>query len=208
MMRLPMFPLGSVLMPSIVLPLHVFEPRYRDLVQDCLAGDRAFGVVLIERGSEVGGDDVRTDVGTVAHVSEAAELPDGRWAVVAVGVRRLRVTRWLSDGPYPLAEVEDWPDPPPGLDHDASLAVVIGKLRRCLALSAEAGDPAAPATLELSEDPVLAGYQASIVAPLGPHDQQRLLRAVTPEDRLQQLGALLDETLEVLRLRLGSPGPE
>ena len=89
--RLPMFPLGSVLVPSAGLPLHVFEPRYRALVQDCLAGDREFGVVLIERGSEVGGDDVRTSVGTVARIVEATELPDGRWAVAAVGVRRVRV---------------------------------------------------------------------------------------------------------------------
>ena len=56
---LPMFPLGTVLLPGAVLPLHVFEPRYRQLVQDCLAGEPEFGVVLIERGSEVGGGDQR-----------------------------------------------------------------------------------------------------------------------------------------------------
>ena len=81
-----MFPLGCVLFPSVVLPLHVFEPRYRTLVQTCLDDDREFGVVLIERGSEVGGDDVRTDVGTVARIVEAEQLPDGRW--VAGGGRR------------------------------------------------------------------------------------------------------------------------
>ena len=206
-MQLPMFPLGSVLVPSAGLPLHVFEPRYRELVQDCLAGDRDFGVVLIERGSEVGGDDVRTDVGTVAHIAEAVEIPDGRWAVVAVGVRRLRVTRWLPDDPYPQAEVEDWPDPAPGPGHAASLTAVVAQLRRCLALAAEAGDPAAPATIELSEDPVLAGYQATTVAPLGPHDQQQLLCAPTPDQRIEHLEALLADAGEVLQLRLGSPGP-
>ena len=66
-----MFPLGSVLLPSMVLPLHVFEPRYRALVRDVLDGDGEFGVCLISRGHEVGGDDVRTDVGTVARVHEA-----------------------------------------------------------------------------------------------------------------------------------------
>ena len=86
-----MFPLGAVLFPSMVLPLHVFEPRYRALTRDCLAGDRRFGVVLIERGSEVGGGDVRFSVGTAAQIVEAAELPDGRFALGTVGVQRVRV---------------------------------------------------------------------------------------------------------------------
>ena len=114
--ELPMFPLGGVLFPSMVLPLHVFEPRYRALVRDCLDGDGEFGVVLIERGSEVGGDDVRTDVGTMAHILQAEELDDGRWVVAAVGTRRLRVRSWLPDDPYPRAAVDDWPDAPPASD--------------------------------------------------------------------------------------------
>lgn len=201
-----MFPLGSVLVPSAGLPLHVFEPRYRALVRDCMAGDRELGVVLIARGSEVGGDDVRTDVGTVARIVEATELPDGRWAMVGVGVRRVRVRRWLPDDPYPVAEVEDWPDPAPGPGHTAALDQTIGRLRRCLGLAAEAGDPAAPATIELSEDPVLAGYQAGAVAPLGPLDQQHLLAAATPDERIDRLSTLLDGAIEVLELRLGSSG--
>ena len=67
-----MFPLGTVLLPGAVLPLHVFEPRYRALVADCLAGEQEFGVVLIERGSEVGGVDVRRDIATVARIVEMA----------------------------------------------------------------------------------------------------------------------------------------
>ena len=106
-----MFPLGTVLLPSLLLPLHVFEPRYRTLVDDCVAGDGEFGVVLIERGSEVGGGDVRTDVGTVARILEVERFDDGRFAVAAVGTRRIRVERWLDDDPYPRAEVHDWPDP-------------------------------------------------------------------------------------------------
>ncbi len=74
-----MFPLGTVLLPGMPLSLHVFEPRYRQMVDDCRAGDGTFGVVLIERGSEVGGGDVRTDVGTLTRIVEARELPDGRW---------------------------------------------------------------------------------------------------------------------------------
>ncbi len=197
-----MFPLGSVLVPSLALPLHVFEPRYRALVQTCLAGDREFGVVLIERGSEVGGDDVRSDVGTVARITEAAELPDGRWALGAVGVRRLRVRAWLPDDPYPQADVDDWPDAEAGPECADRAAAVVARLRQALALAAEAGDAVAPATIGLSDDPVLVGHQAAAIAPIGPLDQQRLLRSATPEDRLEALDELLIDAIEVLGLRL------
>ena len=63
-----MFPLGTVLFPSGVLPLRVFEPRYRDMLEDLLSGNREFGVVLIERGSEVGGGEVRSGIGTMARI--------------------------------------------------------------------------------------------------------------------------------------------
>jgi uncharacterized protein len=198
-----MFPLGSVLVPAQRLPLHVFEPRYRALVRDCLAARREFGVVLIERGSEVGGDDARSDIGTVARITEAAALPDGRFVLDTVGVHRLRVRAWLPDDPYPLADVDDWPDPPPGTGHEALLASTVLRLRRVLALAAEAGDAAAPATIELTQDPVLAGYQAAAIAPIGPFDRQRLLGAATPELRLADLGELLTGVAEVLELRLG-----
>jgi Lon protease-like protein len=197
-----MFPLGTALVPSAGLPLHVFEPRYRDLVRDCLAGVPEFGVVLIARGSEVGGGEVRTDVGTVARIVESAELPDGRWALVAVGVRRIRVAAWLPDDPYPRAEVDDWPDPPPGPDHAAHLDRTVAVLRRALALTAEVGEQAAPATLELADDPVLAGYQAVAVAPIGPLDRYSLLVAESPEARLDGLDTLLHAAIEVLELRL------
>ena len=198
-----MFPLGTVLVPSAGLPLHVFEPRYRALVRDCLAGDKEFGVVLIERGSEVGGQDVRTDVGTVARILEAVELPDGRWALATVGVRRVRVLEWLPDDPYPVAELVDWPDPDPGDGYEVALTDCTARLRRALALAAEAGDATAPATIELSADPVLASYQATAVAPLGPFDRQRLLTADTPEARVAQLAELLRDAIDLLELRLG-----
>src|SRR5438445_9063509 len=102
---LPMFPLQTVLFPGVAMPLHVFEPRYRALTRHCLDGDGRFGVVLIERGSEVGGGDVRVSVGTRALIVESAELPDGRWVLMVVGVERVEVSRWLPDDPYPQAEV-------------------------------------------------------------------------------------------------------
>jgi Lon protease-like protein len=150
----------------------------------------------------VGAGEVRSEVGTRARIVEAEELPDGRWALVTVGARRLRVERWLPDDPYPVADVEEWPDPQPGPGHADAMVEVVARLRRVLALAAEAGDPAVPATIELSPDPVLAAYQVAAVGPFGPLDRQRLLTAPSPERRAALLTTLLDDAAETLALRL------
>jgi Lon protease-like protein len=198
---LPMFPLGTVLLPGAVLPLHVFEPRYRALVADCLAGEPEFGVVLIERGSEVGGGDVRRDVGTVARIVEITQLPGDRYALVTVGTRRIRVERWLDEEPYPRAEVTAWPEADDG-GHGPAVEELLAQLRRVLALLAELGEPAAPATTAIADDPVLATYHLAALAPLGPDDRDRLLRAPGPGERRQLLGAALADAEAMLRFRL------
>jgi Lon protease-like protein len=197
-----MFPLGTVLFPSLFLPLHVFEPRYREMTRRCMEGDREFGVVLIERGSEVGGNDVRTSVGTIARIVEAEELEDGRWVLAAVGTRRFIVNDWLVDDPHPRADIEEWPDDTPARDLGVDYDAVRSRLRRVLALTSELAEPAAAATIELSDEPTLGSYQAAAISPLGPADHQRLLASPGPEDRLRQLDALLTDEEELLRARL------
>jgi len=197
-----MFPLGTVLFPSVYLPLHVFEPRYRELTRQCLAGSREFGVVLIERGSEVGGDDVRTGVGTVARIVEAHEFEDGRWMLATVGSHRIRVLEWLPDDPYPRAQIEAWDDAAPGEDISDRYADAVALTRRVLALKAELGEPAVDATIEVSDEPRLGSYQLAAVAPLGPMDQQALLAAPGPDERLRALVTLLDDEEGYLRTRL------
>jgi len=198
----PMFPLGTVLFPSILLPLHVFEPRYRQLTVDCIRDDLEFGVVLIERGSEVGGGDVRTDVGTFARIVRAQPFPDGRWALATVGTTRLRVTQWLPDDPYPSADVAPFPDAPAGPHAADELERAVTLLRQVLALKAELGEPAAPATAELSDDLVVASYQVAALAPLGPMDHQRLLVAPGPDERIALTLELLEEERAFLDARL------
>ena len=196
-----MFPLGTVLLPRGLLPLHVFEERYRVMMRHLAEADPPeFGVVLIERGSEVGGGDVRSSVGTVARVLRAEELPDGRWQLVAGGVRRVRVARWLPDDPYPLAEVEDLPDAAAVADLD--VAPVVAHLRRLLALRAEAGEPAPPASVEVSDDAAVASWQVALQAGLSPMDAQAVLAAPGPVERIDLLARLLDEQEELLRFRL------
>lgn len=202
-----MFPLGTVLVPFAHLPLHIFEPRYRALVRDCLAGEREFGVVLIERGSEVGGGDTRFGVGTVAHITQAAELPDGRWLLDAVGTDRFRVVRWLPDDPYPQAEVEtldEEPDPSPEASEWRDSVERL--LRQVLALQVELGDPSPPVNLDLDldlgPDPGWAAYAATILSPIGPLDTQRLLEEHGPLERLRHLERLLTEARATLQHRI------
>jgi Lon protease-like protein len=198
---LPMFPLNTVLFPGVALPLHVFEPRYRAMTRHCLDGDGRFGVVLIERGSEVGGDDVRVSVGTCARIVDAAELPDGRWVLMALGVERIRVRRWLPDDPYPRAEVDVLDEVPAGPGAAGRRDEVERLLRRALALKAELGEPAPPATVELDPDPASAAYQAAALAPLGPFDHQRVLEQDGPDARLSLLATALADEVDVLAQR-------
>ena len=208
---MPMFPLGSVLLPGGVLPLHVFEPRYRQLVKDCMATDEhEFGVTLIERGFEVGGGDVRTMVGTVARMMQVAELDDGRYALLTVGTRRIRVDQWLPDDPYPLADVEDWPDDDAhdeSLEADMSEAIAAtwSRVRRMNALAAELGDVHAEVAAEISADPLVASYHLCSLAPLGPADQQRLLAAPSVRARIDLLGQALDDAEAMQQFRLQHP---
>jgi Lon protease-like protein len=205
-----MFPLGTVLLPGEFLPLHVFEPRYRTLVHDCLKGAPEFGVVLIVRGSEVGGGDVRAQVGTIARLVEAVELPDGRFAINCAGTRRVRVQRWLDDDPYPRADVDDWKDESLDTFDPDALVAVERTLRRVLALAAEMGDPVARVATEISDDPVLATYHLCALAPLGPADRYQLLTRAGPSERLELLTTLLAEIEAdlVLRLEGGTAGDD
>jgi Lon protease-like protein len=197
-----MFPLGSVLFPTMVLPLHVFEPRYRALARDVVDGDGRFGVVLIERGSEVGGDDVRTSVGTVAEVIDSRELDDGRWVLAAVGRERIRISGWLPDDPYPKAEVAELADEAVG-DVVVDLDPLLARLRRTLALQSELGEARAPADVELSPEPAVASLQIGAIGPFGPADQQRVLATTDPSRRLALVDRLLTEATELIEARLG-----
>lgn len=198
---MPMFPLAAVLFPHLGLPLHVFEPRYRVLVHDCLRQGNEFGVVLIERGREVGGGDERFGVGTVARIVQATELNDGRWLVEVVGDRRIEIRSWLPDDPYPLALVASI-DEERLTRRDAAFEAAEKAVRRALALASDLGEPVPPAAIRLDDDPHTAAYQLAALAPVGPLDHQRLLEATTVRERLGELLALVTDAADVLALRL------
>jgi len=201
---LPMFPLGRVLFPYELLPLQVFEPRYLAMVRDLREGNGEFGVVLIERGFEVGGGDQRFTVGTAARIARVEETEPGRCLVLAVGLRRVRVTAWLPDDPYPLARVAAAPDAPAPIGGVDGIARVEAGLERVRALHAAAGADIPDALPDLHGDPGVALFQACALAPVGPLDCQRLLEADGFTGRLALLEELLADAEDLLRLRLAN----
>lgn len=203
---LPMFPLGTVLMPYMVLPLHIFEPRYRTMFRDLMDGDREFGVVQIARGSETGGGDVREDTGTVARILQAEELEDGRWVAVTVGTRRLRVLEWYPDDPYPQARVEELPEDLVDDDVRNRCGVLLPRVRRLLALRSELGDDTVPSTFEVAEDDAVACWQLLVLTPLVALDAQRLLETDGWDTRLARFDELLGELEETSALELRRRG--
>jgi hypothetical protein len=202
--RLPMFPLGTVLFPSMVLPLRIFEPRYLEMISVCLEGDKRFGVVLITRGSEVGGGEGRSDIGCTASIVQV-QSGDSQMFLATVGTGRIRVLEWLSDDPFPQAMVERWcdPQPPEGIAH--TVGQLDAAFRNVLALAGELGEWSVPLSIELDDDPALALFQMCAASPIGPFDRHRLLCAESVADRADMLEEMLDDTSVMLRARLGRP---
>lgn len=185
--ELAMFPLGSVLFPGMPLQLRVFEPRYRAMLLSVLGEtEHEFGVVLIERGSEVGGGDVRFGVGTVARIV-SVEQAVGSIVLLATGAERFEVVRWLQDDPFPRAQVRELA----AVELDAStrseLAAAEAVVRATIARASEFVDLSWPADIELSPELAQHLWQVAGIAPLNSLDQYALLRSRTASELLARL---------------------
>ena len=196
---LPIFPLGTVLFPYMPLQLRLFEERYLVMLSRVLEQEPAeFGVVLIERGQEVGGGEQRFRYGTVAQIAQL-EAPEGYVVLVAVGTRRFEVDEWMPDNPYPEASVSlvsvlEWSDDLHPLREEAEATV-----RRVLALAAEFGEQEWPADLELSDEPRAAAWQLAGIAPVGPLDQIALLRSTSMRHLLTSVISLTRDVEDTYR---------
>ena len=202
--RLPMFPLGTPLVPGALLPLQIFEPRYQLMMSDVLAASEPeFGVVLIERGHEVGGGDIRSLVGTVARIVDSQMLADGRRMVIALGTRRMRVDEWLADDEYPVALVSDWPDDAHEDVEAAEFVRLFDYLIEVSRLVERLGGPIPRFdSVELSVDPTFASFQLVALAPIGPADRQRMLNCDGPVRRIELLEESLGDVEAACQFRL------
>jgi Lon protease-like protein len=206
---LPLFPLGhTVLFPGIVLPLHVFEERYRELVRTLVelpeSTRRRFGVVAIRQGWEVGEDAVSAlhDVGCAAELRRVSRYPDGRYDIVSVGTDRFRLRSVdRRSRPY-LVGVVDWlpAEPPPA--GVAGLAASVGTLFAEYVDAAAGLQGGLTEQTALPEDPAELAYAVAARAVLTLEDRQALLEAETTRARLRaELRLLKRETTMVRRLR-------
>lgn len=196
-----MFPLGSALLPGCPLPLQIFEPRYLTMLQDVADGDGRFGVVLIERGFEVGGGDQRFSIGTVATIEQVRPTADGRVRLLARGEDRFEVVQWLSDDPYPRAEVRLLPALEWSSELVSRLAETERTVRRALVVMSEHRADLWPSDVELSDDPVTRSWQLAGISPLGALDQLTLLRSSSVDELLEHTVRLTTEALDLLPMQ-------
>jgi Lon protease-like protein len=198
---LPMFPLGSTVFPGQIVPLHVFEPRYRTLFNELTndGADATFGIVLIDRGFEVGGQDHRVDVATRVEILQAEEFDDGRWGVITAGVERLDIMEWLSDDPYPRARVS----PRTVVDTGGTdLADLETSLMDTLRLIAVVTSQEPPRAYEFSVDPHVKLDQIAALAPLTEFDRQSVLEAKRTSDQITILLDALEHKRFLLEAQL------
>ncbi len=216
MMEIPLFPLHVVLVPGAPLPLHVFEPRYRALLADCLASRGPFGVVCLSAGREAGGEDVSfAAVGTLAEIREVARYPDGRADLVTIGTRRFRLAGVVADRKPYLVGIGELLDEPLG---DAGrVALLAGRVRGRFVDYLQLLQPDAGARERLEEiaariapldDPTLLGHVVAGLVQVELPRQQQLLEAETTEERLADLDALLARETALLARRLGPFAPD
>lgn len=206
----PMFPLQSALLPGEVLPLRIFEPRYAELVKDCLAmTEPAFGVVLITQGAEVGGGDVRGDVGVLAHIAEYADHGMGLYQLQALSGERIRVQEWLPDDPYPRAVVQPWPDEPgPPVGHERIGEVVDRILALYQMVATARGATLRPDALavepEVVDDPSRHLYVLAARVPMGQADRYAVLCAPTLAERVDVLTDAIETVSAMVEFQLAA----
>jgi Lon protease-like protein len=194
-----MFPLNTVLFPGAALNLHIFEPRYRQMIAECLNANEAFGVVLIREGDEAGDPDVQPhDVGTTAEIADVTPLPSGRYYLSSTGGRRFRINAIVSREPFLLCDVEfldEEPSDPAAIDR--LTAEIAAEFREYLNLIvAFSGNSA---EVEVPEDPVRASYVIGDALQVADALKQQLLELPSAEERLDAELGFLRRLLPQLR---------
>lgn len=198
-MRLPLFPLHVVLFPGMALPLHIFEPRYREMINLCIQTGQPFGVVLIRAGAEVGQPAEPHRVGTYAHISRVERLPDGQLNIETVGEDRFHILTLHHDESYLTGTVERFPLAGAATPTaEAAARALLPLMKRYLNLLGEA--TAEPFDLrQLPTDPLALAYLAAIVTQVSTTEKQALLATATVTDLLNHERALYRREISLLR---------
>lgn len=204
MSQLPLFPLNTVLFPGQMLPLHIFEPRYRQMIGECVERGTPFGVVLIRDGDEVGDPNTEPyDVGTTAHIVQVERLEDGRLNIICVGNSRFRIQRTLRDHDYLRGEIELWPWLPYAAQPDEQqMATIRSRLDRYVKLLAEITQT--DIQVDVPTEPAKLANIAASVLQIETEEKQQLLTTASIGDLLEQVSPLLQRELRALQIMHGS----
>jgi uncharacterized protein len=209
--KLPLFPLGTVLYPGMLLPLHIFEERYRQLVRDLLGGPdpRRFGVIAIRKGRETGVDGIHSlyEIGCIATLRRVERYPDGRFDIVTVGTQRFRLLALDQSLPYLQGEIEPLTDDAADPDAAAPLArMVQAAFRAYLDALTESGGAVVKVD-ELPAEPTLLSYLVAAAMVIDLPERQRLLAEPDTVRRLSEQRSLLARETAMLKATTSRPAP-
>jgi Lon protease-like protein len=193
--RLPIFPLRVVLLPGDLLPLHVFEPRYRLMLSRRVGKDPCFGIVLTRSGSEVGDRPATHEIGTSGTNVEQVALPDGRSSLLVKGSRRFEILESDWDESYMEATV-NWLDPQDPVEGDFELEETVVRIKELLGRYLDAysqGTGQRARFRDFDDEPVAFAYAVASSLPIPVQARQRILEAMPPRELL----ATLEETVRL-----------
>lgn len=194
---MPLFPLSSVLFPFTPLQLHIFEPRYREMIQMCMDEERPFGVVLIKDGQEVGGQAETYLVGTAARIEKVFRHPDGRFDILVFGERRFRVREFDESRPYLVGMVE--PIAEEGFDDTPRNHAILSRAREmgeAVVGGLFNGIEMRSIHVTLHEDPVVLSFFLAGLIQATNLEKQHLLEVTVTIDRLKEIIPLLEKLVQ------------
>jgi Lon protease-like protein len=193
--EMPLFPLNTVLFPYASVRLHVFEDRYRELVSDCMAFDRPFGIVLIRSGSEVGGPAEPYLVGTAVRIQKVHTYEDGRMDIQVLGERRFRIRSLDDSKPYLVGHVE------PVIEHvieespDADSVLMRAREEFELFIQRNFARQDFSVQVVFPTDPLALSFTIANFLPMENLEKQRLLETTDTIERLQDLLPVLEQQI-------------
>jgi Lon protease-like protein len=196
-MEIPLFPLPNlVLFPHIVVPLHIFEERYKLMINGCIDRDEVFGLVLLRKDAAEESQDTIHQAGVTARVVDVERLAEGRMNILCEGESRFQIYRFTQQTPFWKAHVEFFED---GERHAAeSLYDQVGDLYRSVAALSARLSGSEAADLALPESAIDLSFMVAYVLDIEPEEKQRLLEMTSVNERLRMLVAHLTDTLKKL----------
>ena len=198
---LPLFPLNTVLFPGAALPLQIFEERYKQMLQDCLAADSRFGAVLIKEGVEVGGPAVPHTTGTMAEIVQVSDEQRGRFLISCVGRQRFRILSISDELPYLSGSVELLAEEADqGVTPELTAAVREAIAAYLVLVSGLGGGWVRD--IPVPTEPVSLSYLAAAALQVDTARKQALLEEPTASSRLRSALSLLNRSTEDLRRRV------